>query len=311
MSLPAEIADACRRVIEEDDELAQLVEPILKATKATPVCEYKLHAPKGNAPLGGTKLGGFPDLPAHVEWPKFQDRYLPFIAQVNLAELPALEDSPLPASGWLYYFYWCTNEVEGDPAAVVWLPDGAAQGEEAGLARREVPVEQILVDWQGAALYEEERATRFSLGVSVSIPLVQRFAQELGLADEYERCDEIELLWPDFATEYPWEVQLRLEHGLDIWERLEAEGDEEGIEREYWPLIELLGYPDPLGYFLCDLEAAPGGHTDGTDLWQNILHISSSGNMLWSDVGTLGFFVRDDDLRRRDFSRLQVQVMSS
>jgi hypothetical protein len=45
--LPAEIAKACRRVI-SDWNLDEMAEPILKATKATLVCESKKRAPLGN-----------------------------------------------------------------------------------------------------------------------------------------------------------------------------------------------------------------------------------------------------------------------
>jgi hypothetical protein len=269
--LPAEIEEACRRVIAEW-ELDKFVEPILQATTVTLLCENARDETRERAPLGSTKLGGFPDLPAHAEWPKYNDRFLPFIAQINLADLPVFKESPLPSAGRLYYFYWCTNEVRDNPAAVLWLSDDTAD-----LTRREVPSDQIVVDWQNESLYEEEGATRHSLGVTVSLPLAEKFAKQ----------DISELWGDDFANEYQNEVRIRLEHGLDIWERL---GEGEGISREYWRLIELLGYPDPENYFLHQLEPAPaGGHTDGTDLWRNILDIGSHNNMMWSDVGSLVF----------------------
>jgi predicted DNA-binding protein (MmcQ/YjbR family) len=48
-----------------------------------------------NLPLGQSKIGGHPDLPAGNEWPTFSDgKPLAFLAQINLAEAVAV--SPLP-----------------------------------------------------------------------------------------------------------------------------------------------------------------------------------------------------------------------
>jgi uncharacterized protein YwqG len=295
--LPVDIEKACRRVL-ADWDLDDLADPVIAATQPTLLCEWKSHAPRVAAPIGSTKLGGFPDLPDHVEWPQFNGRYLPFIAQVNLAELPVLEGGPLPTTGRLYYFYWCTNERCETPVTVLWLSDDTTD-----LVRREVPCDQILVDWHGEALYEEDTATRFATGITVSVPLAEQLATECGLG-EIGLNDR----WEMFADEYAQEVSLRLEYGLDFWDRI---GDDEGIEIEHMRLIELLGYPDPSGYFLYPLQAVRGGHTDGKEFWQSILSIDSQNNMLWSDEGSLAFFVPDSDLRRGNLSRVQAQVMSS
>ena len=53
--------------------------------------------------LGDSKLGGLPDLPSGLTWPEWKTGYLTFVAQVNLAELPASE--LLPNVGVLSFFY--------------------------------------------------------------------------------------------------------------------------------------------------------------------------------------------------------------
>jgi uncharacterized protein YwqG len=54
-------------------------------------------------PLGTSKLGGLPDLPAGLAWPKWKTDHLTFVGQVNLAELPASD--LLPKVGMLSFFY--------------------------------------------------------------------------------------------------------------------------------------------------------------------------------------------------------------
>lgn len=59
-------------------------------------------------PLGGSRLGGRPDLPPDFEWPSWEGKPQAFLAQIHLDALPAggpPERELLPASGRLYFFY--------------------------------------------------------------------------------------------------------------------------------------------------------------------------------------------------------------
>lgn len=56
-------------------------------------------------PIGNTKFGGAPDLPEHIEWPKYSDEYMPFICQLNLQEITNWDyEGKLPDHGWIYVF---------------------------------------------------------------------------------------------------------------------------------------------------------------------------------------------------------------
>ena len=62
-------------------------------------------------PIGASRIGGVPDLPANVGWPTFNGKMVPFIAQINIADLPKPASALLANDGWLYVF-WRMNYEE-------------------------------------------------------------------------------------------------------------------------------------------------------------------------------------------------------
>jgi uncharacterized protein (TIGR02996 family) len=87
-----------------DSVLVDILDPVLAA--ARPAIAYTTRkAAEKTLPVGTSKFGGRPDLPAGAKWPRFDDRPLSFLGQFNLAELHA---SPvareLPATGVLSAF---------------------------------------------------------------------------------------------------------------------------------------------------------------------------------------------------------------
>jgi uncharacterized protein YwqG len=59
-------------------------------------------------PVGASKFGGKPDMPASLAWPTFEsdeDRALPFLLQINLANTAKMDlEGLLPKKGVLYFF---------------------------------------------------------------------------------------------------------------------------------------------------------------------------------------------------------------
>lgn len=92
----------------EKCEPLKRVAPQLNALKRMSI-RITAARPKRITP-GMSRLGGGPHLPPGVEWPTGriadQDIVLPFVAQLNLADLrPYDVDGLLPESGMLYFFY--------------------------------------------------------------------------------------------------------------------------------------------------------------------------------------------------------------
>jgi len=55
-------------------------------------------------PVGASKLGGCPDLPAGTPWPSRNERPMAFVAQIDLADIAPLADGELPPGGLLSFF---------------------------------------------------------------------------------------------------------------------------------------------------------------------------------------------------------------
>ena len=72
---------------------------------AQPAVRLRACLPSRRLALGGSRLGGCPDLPSGTGWPKKDGRPLAFLAQVRLEEAaPAAPDGALPAAGLVVVF---------------------------------------------------------------------------------------------------------------------------------------------------------------------------------------------------------------
>jgi hypothetical protein len=100
--------------------------------------------------IGGTKLGGHPDLPAATKWPRVKREPLAFLAQISLAEVnKLLPKGQLPTSGLLSFFLG--NDPEGaagycENMRVILTPARSK------LVRHEVPEDFVDVIYQAATV---------------------------------------------------------------------------------------------------------------------------------------------------------------
>ena len=57
-------------------------------------------------PVGASKFGGVPDVPAGFVWPMWQNKPLSFMGQIRLGDVAPFDtEQLLPTSGWLHFFY--------------------------------------------------------------------------------------------------------------------------------------------------------------------------------------------------------------
>jgi uncharacterized protein YwqG/predicted DNA-binding WGR domain protein len=94
------VLQACKPLERVAKKIAALQRPSIRL----------MGAPSKKPAVGDSKLGGQPDFPAGMEWPlgkiAGQEIHLPFVAQLNLAHLRSFNLwNLLPITGMLYFFY--------------------------------------------------------------------------------------------------------------------------------------------------------------------------------------------------------------
>lgn len=259
----------------------------------------RLHTTAANESelrIGLTKIGGQPDLPKGMEWPTetivttktegfwiFKKEVthetkmpLSFIAQVNFAETREYDrDGLLPQSGILYVFYaaeqdaWGFSPLDTENFRIIFQEDMRVP-----LAKRDFPEE--LVDYARYEAVSVQFESEYSL--PSDHPSYRDFTDSETdlLYDFLEKPEDNRML--GYANEIQgsmeWDCEL-VRHGLDV--RKSA----------------IYQSPEALA-----LQA------NAKD-WILLLQIDSidAAGMQWGDAGRLYFWIKRDDLTRRDFSK--------
>jgi uncharacterized protein YwqG len=197
-----------------------------------------------DARIGGTRLGGLPDLPSGTEWPRGPKAPLSFIAQLDLAELAATDASGLlPRDGLLSFFYdlgtnpWGLALEERAQIAVLHTPSGAA------LERRDKPADLVSPH---KYTYVELTSTPVRAELELTLPSlrtkeIRAFGFDQAEHDKY--CDEV------LVTAYKWPTSEGIMHRVlghpdanqgDMTRRLAYlfAGKPDAIDRESDPVVE-------------------------------------------------------------------------
>jgi uncharacterized protein YwqG len=236
------------------------------------------------------RLGGSPRLPASIAWPDRKGRPLSFVAELDLAALRAVGGPDwLPASGVLHLFFDAEDEPWGfDPADhdgwKVLLTDGVAAGTRPpppGLSRDRIFAPVLLAGRSALTYPTTERVTLSpEVGRAFDFETVQAFMDaELGDGPRHQ------------VSGYPGPIQG---DGME----LEAQLASNGI---------YMGGPD--SYSDERIAALEPGAAD----WRLLLQVDSddSAGIMWGDTGTLYVWVREQDARAGDFSRVWMIVQSA
>jgi uncharacterized protein YwqG len=225
--------------------------------------------------VGASKLGGSPDLPPKITWPRWKTGYLTFVAQVNLAELPACDS--FPTVGMLSFFY--------DREQSAWGFDPTHRD---GFRLWSFPEPSQLI-----RAVEPESSTfpcaRLSFEPFLSLPDTSVESVRNLLLD-IER-DE---LYYDFVDKYagpePQHQILGSPHVIQGDMPLECQLVINGLYAG-----NASGYKDPRRK-----ELEPGSAD-----WTLLLQIDSDDNakMMWGDAGMLYVWIRRQDLTARNFEK--------
>lgn len=242
-------------------------------------------ADEADLDVGASKIGGRPDLPAGVAWPRWNEAPLSHIVQIRLSDVAPYDiEGVLPKVGMLHFFYDARQESWGfDPA-----DRGSWQvlhyEAEEGLTRAEPPGDfpddygdfgACALEFSRIALlpgYDSIEIQRLELTNAEGDALIE-LNESMGLAGEAERS------WL-----------------LGCLDNIQSDPREEGqMAAEGLYAGDQTGYQDPRAP---EVLAAAGQ-------WRLLLQVcsESEAGMMWGDAGMLYFLIRDEDLKRGDFSR--------
>ncbi len=234
---------------------------------------------------GQSRIGGVPDLPLSILWPKdpLMNRYLCFILQINLAQLPTFPANPFPQQGMLYLF---ADENENYAEQLVFY-DGSEPLQPAYLPEDA----QFITNW-----YENLVTHRLKLDLLPDIP---RWATN----DFYELCDRLKL-----------DNELKLN---DLGRTLSQNsigkllGHVSGIGHDPREDAYLVKEVNPK--WLYNYEQRRTLDMTRAQSWHNLLEVESSTSvdLMFGDAGYLQILIHREDLKQHDFSKVYVNLESS
>ncbi len=223
--------------------------------------------------LGQTKIGGLPDLPESLQWPSHHSgKHLAFLAQINLAEVSqviSLEN--LPGSGILYFFSVYGWQVEGDSDPQ--LPEASS---EEGWTQ---------------VLYQSEmnvplRRRKLPSDVNGFKPTAVEFIPVLSLPDGKEPVVTA-LKWKEDDLEhYDWDLVLSYRKVRN-----------KPLRKASPHLL--------LGYAEYEQECPKVVAENNLQLLFQ-LATDFKADMCWGDGGLIYFWMKPEDIVRRDFSTIFV-----
>ena len=244
-----------------------------------------------SAESGFSKIGGLPIANESLQWPIWKGKPLAFICQVDLSTIPRTESTKLlPCDGILYFFY--------DQEQSTWGFDPKDRG-----------------SWK--VIYVNERNELRPMNAPSGL------GKENIYREKYIKFSEF-LTYPDWQDDRIDNLNLNDAQSDEYFELCSSLFGNQ-------PSHQLLGYPSPVQGNDMDLESQlvsnglycgdATGYNDpkakelksGRHDWILLLQIDSDDDteMMWGDVGKLYFWIRKNDLQKRNFSNVWMVLQCS
>lgn len=231
-----------------------------------------------NQILGKSKVGGQPDLPKEINWFREKnDKSLSFIAQINLSEIKTFDkDNLLPDSGILYFFYSAEQEVWGfdpkdkDKFKVHYSTDTQ------NIIKQEFPSD--LPDY---ARYKE---CKLDFKTTVALPSWDNEIVQTSLSEK--EINQYLNLPQDYAINKMFGYANNIQSEMELECQLVSNGLYCG---------DASGYNDPKA------KGLEKGAKDWILLFQIDSEVEKTG-MMWGDVGRLYFWIKREDLKKKNFN---------
>ncbi len=240
-------------------------------------------------PIGATKVGGLPDLPAGIAWPAWKGAPQSFAAQINLAEVRPLDHSKsLPSTGHLYFFYDSAQNVYGsDPSDKGGWQTIFFDGKAAQLSRVSAPP-----NLPSGARYQ-------SCAVEASVEATLPHEPEV-LLPRLRWSDAEKLAYSNFLASYPSTSDRALPH-----HRLLGQPDQ--IQDDMHLAVQLVSH----GVNIND-ESPPADVVKGALNWRLLFQIDTDprAGMNWANNGMVYYWIESDALKARQFDRVWAMLQS-
>ena len=240
--------------------------------------------------IGASKMGGHPDLPGQISWPRWNDIPLSFLCQICLREASYYKFcQDFPKSGWLYFFYdpeqrtWGFDPADFESWRVIYY-----EGKQENLSRCSPPNQHVDSSNEEYSYYEP---CRVMFSEMISMPgWEEEVIRDLILdrdLDKYIQFTERNLL------EFSFETDHKLFGHPDCIQgpmSLECQLVSNGIY-----------CGDTSGYSDHRREMLESGVKD----WEMLLQIDTDDatQMIWGDCGRLYFWIRRQDLASKAFEK--------
>lgn len=265
-----------------------------------PAIRLETHPPrKSLLPIGATKLGGAPDLPADAVWPDYQGVPMAFLAQINLRETaPYDRQHILPTAGMLSFFQKSQECFEG-------------------------------IEYNPLDLFDPRESGAWSvLYTPAKLDMLSRHPHPDSLIEpaRFPECPiTLSAMWtlPDYKSLLAHTLELDDENEDRLSELSDSIRDLFDDDDETYHLHQLLGHPPLLQEDMQQecVETAGGKHfgslwarlseeeraelLGGALPWTHLLQIDTDDNarMTWGEVGSLSFWIHREDLAQRRFDR--------
>lgn len=246
-------------------------------------------------PIGASKLGGLPDLPASIAWPDREGAPLAFIGQISLREIPS--PSPLPQDGIVSFFYdnaqsaWGFDPKDRSSFRVLYFPVSQELRRTHSPVKEEPP--SLLQKIKGSSRKRSEfyfqifavRQLAFVPFHSIPDPCAKLIERPLrGLEDQ----DMYANFFDEYSHQGPAHQLLGWPTVIQNEMELECQMVTNGIY-----MGDTSGYKHPRR---AELEKSAQD-------WILLLQVDSDDDaqMMWGDAGLLYFWIRRQDLERSDF----------
>lgn len=287
------VIELCRRRAEEGMPSA-MVEALVSLLRPS----IRLIPVRGRVTaVGGSRIGGLPDLPEGMDWPLCEKVADPlpdwapaswnvllgqpfsFLMQIDLAEIAPFDlEKQLPDSGMLYFFYLDYYRFKLSPSPDDLVVVRFAPPNSGPLRRVSAPPQ----------LPKTEVYRAYSLSPQVEWTISEPYDLQRGGA----------------STE---EIEASLEHFGDCWDRKGLRTEVaaiQGFDPDHDTQNRMLGHPELIQSYL---------PAHGSLSARLLLQIDSdrsrkrktfpSTGMMWGDAGRIYYYIEEDDLRACRFDK--------